>query len=654
MCGIAGFLGSTENAKDVLASMVASLKHRGPDSNGTWSGESNPIHLGHTRLAIVDLAPTGAQPMVSHSGRYVVSYNGEIYNHRQIRSELASSGEVVSWRGSSDTETLVASLDAWGLKRTLDLCIGMFAIAIWDTYLQSLTLVRDRFGEKPLYYQPLSDGVIFASELSALIKHPQASQAISLEAVRELVGTQHIPAPMSIYQKVYKLLPGSVITFTQGGYESTQIYWSAIRNSLTQQDKFSGSFTDAVDELEHRLSDTINRQMMSDVPLGAFLSGGVDSSLITALMQANHTSPIKTFSIGFEQEQFDEAKYAAAVAKHIGTAHHEFYVSSQNVCDVVTDIGKIYSEPLADSSQLPTYLVSKLSRSHVTVALTGDAGDEFYAGYNRHLFTNNLWPKIRNVPVPLRRLAVSAINSLNEELLERLLSKTSMTANWTRVGEKVKRTGHVLSANDLQDLYRKTVQVGNTKHVRSEQTPSRSDADSWGPQRTLIMELEKEIQRGIQQLDAARWVMVSDQLDYLPNDILAKVDRASMAVSLETRAPFLDHTLVEFAQTLPTGFLIKGNEGKLPLRALLKRYVPDSLIERPKMGFSIPIHDYLRGPLRDWVENALSEERLSNSEVFCPSSVRRLWAEHLSGKNNHTTQLWPVLMFQSWHSEQNV
>ena len=647
MCGIAGFLGFGGEYVATLKAMIAAMRHRGPDAQNQWISEDHCVALGHARLSVVDLSATGAQPMTSHSARYVIAYNGEIYNHLDIRRMLDANGDAPIWRGSSDTETLLAAFDSWGVEETLQKCIGMFALAIWDQSECTLSLTRDRFGEKPLYYQPSGTGVIFASELASMKQHPECSQAVSQRAIRHLAESRCIPAPLSIYEGVFKLLPGTLITFTQEvGFLSTFQWWSPFYTALANVNSWDGSEADALVELEEILKKCVERQMIADVPLGAFLSGGIDSSLIVALMQNDSSKPINTFTIGFSQQSFDEAQYAKKVAQHLGTHHTEHYVTDKEISDLIPKVPSIYSEPFADSSQLPTFLVSRLARQEVTVALSGDAGDEIFAGYTRHTFTRNHWKKIQKIPSSLRKVAAAIIQLPTESQLDRLFGSLPMTSDWTRVGEKLKRSSYAMSAKSLEELHRYFTRLEHSDHVLGA-----VDAlpDVLGPQSQLLSSMADTIDECAQQLDPMRWLMVKDQSDYLTNDILAKVDRAAMACSLETRAPFLDHTLVEFSQGLPSAMLVDGNKGKMPLRKILAKHVPDKLFERPKMGFAIPVHTMLKTDLRDWAEAQLSYSAIRNAGAFDADKVSSLWQEHLSGRRDNISKLWPVLMYQAWH-----
>ena len=646
MCGLTGFLNACngvnrELAQHWLYDMANAIARRGPDNDGYWVDADAGFGLAHRRLAIVDLSPAGAQPMASGSGRYVLAFNGEIYNHQLLRQALEREGKVVSpWRGHSDTETLLASFDAWGLESTLQRSIGMFAISLWDRELRTLTLARDRLGEKPLYYGWQGQGgeaaFLFGSELSALRRHPMFVADINRDALGLYMRHNCIGGGNSIYTGIHKLLPGHILTVSSAAPEPVVRAWWSGADVAAQgvTHPFAGTPDEAVNALEALLLDAVGQQMMADVPLGAFLSGGIDSSTVVALMQAQSSRPVRTFSIGFHEAGYNEAEHAKAVARHLGTDHTELYVTPQQALDVIPKLPSLYSEPFADSSQIPTFLVSQLARQHVTVSLSGDAGDELFCGYNRYQITSRLWGKLSRIPRPLRLMAAGMITSVPPAAWDKLGALLSMT----RIGDKLHKGAVVLGSRSVADLYRgmvshwsdpASVVLGATEHA--------SVLTGFAPNLQGLSDVER--------------MMALDMLSYLPDDILVKVDRAAMGVSLETRVPFLDHRVVELAWSLPMNFKLRYGVTKWPLRQVLYRHVPRELIERPKMGFGVPIDQWLRGPLRDWAETLLSESRLRQEGFFDPSPIRRKWSEHLSGVRNWQYHLWDVLMFQAWLEE---
>lgn len=647
MCGLSGFLelfptGSAESSTAALVKMSDAIVSRGPDGSGIWLSAAEGIGLTHRRLSILDLSEAGAQPMHCRSGRFVLAFNGEIYNHLELRRELQKQ-QAIEWRGHSDTETLLEGFVRWGIEPTLQRTIGMFAFACWDRNDRLLTLGRDRLGEKPLYYGWQGHGkeavFLFGSELSALRSHPKFQAEIDRDALTLLLRHNYIGGPHSIYKGILKLLPGHVLSLSSRRTEPVlHQWWSGAEvagRGLTQP--FSGTPAEAVDYLEVLLSDAVGRQMMSDVPLGAFLSGGIDSSLVVALMQAQSPRPVKTFSIGFHEEGYDEAKHAKAVAAHLGTDHTELYVTAEQAMNVIPQLPRLYAEPFADSSQIPTFLVSQLARQHVTVSLSGDAGDELFCGYTRYQMTSALWGKISRLPRPLRLAAAAAVTAVPGKALDLLGGILSLA----RAGDKLHKGAALLGKRDLSELYR-----GMVSHWDD---PASVVIGATEPATIL-----SHSQGLISSLGNVERMMALDMLSYLPDDILAKVDRAAMGVSLETRVPFLDHRVVEFAWSLPLSTKLRGGVTKWPLREVLFRHVPRSLIERPKMGFGVPIDHWLRGPLRDWAETLLSESRIQREGFFDPLPIRRKWIEHLSGKYNWQYQLWDVLMFQAWLEENRL
>ena len=651
MCGLVGFLGgdfsNSQLNKDILEKMSDQIINRGPDSAGIWIDAPSKVGLAHRRLAIVDLSSAGHQPMTSSSNRYVMTYNGEIYNSSGIRGELIKSGVAQNWRGHSDTETLLAGFDAWGIKDTICRVTGMFAIAIWDKDLEQLTLVRDRVGEKPLYYGWQGSGInrafLFGSELKALKKHPQFTNEIDRGALALYMRYCYVPAPHSIYKEIKKLEPGTILTVSLNHHYSQERYWDSREIAKKGfQSPFDAPINEVTKSLEVALKKTISQQMTSDVPLGAFLSGGIDSSAVVALMQAQSSRPVKTFTIGFKEAGYNEAEFAKLVAGHLGTEHTELYVSSQDALDVIPKLPNLYCEPFADSSQIPTFLVSALARQHVTVSLSGDGGDELFCGYNRYLFTDKIWKGLKITPTAIRELVRKGVKSLPaagwSKTFEFLNGITPAKFNGISWGDKFQKGAGVFGSKDLTSLYQ-----GLTSN--------------WQDPSTVVIgerEHEKMFSTDIQMLsnvgDIER-MMAIDMVSYLPDDILVKVDRAAMGVSLETRVPFLDHHIVEFASQIPLSMKLKNGVGKAILRDVLYRYVPKELIERPKMGFGIPVSDWLKGPLKEWAEELLGESRLVSQGFFYPGIVRKMWSEHLSGTRNWQSQLWVVLMFQAWLEE---
>lgn len=647
MCGVTGFWQPGgfvwSDAQATARAMAHKIAHRGPDDAGVWGDAQAGIALAHRRLSILELSAVGHQPMVSASGRYVLAFNGEIYNHRQLRAELQTTGQAPEWRGGSDTETLLAGLDAWGLQACIPKATGMFAMAVWDRRQRTLTLVRDRVGEKPLYYGWQKGVFLFGSELKALRAHPAFSAGVDRNALALLMRHNYIPAPHSIYQGLYKLLPGCWLSVAAPGeLPQPQRYWDARRVvEAGLATPFRGTPQEAVDALEVELKRAIGQQMVADVPLGAFLSGGVDSSTVVALMQAQSPRPVKTFTIGFDEAGYNEAAHAKAVARHLGTDHTELYVTPQQALEVIPRLPEIYCEPFADSSQIPTHLVSQLARQHVTVSLSGDAGDELFGGYGRYFLANGLHRKLSRLPPSLRVALSKMIAGVSVEGWNRWLAPIKpllplgLSHAGANVGDKLHKGAALLGASTTAELYRSLVT----------HWPDPSDLVMGATEPGTVLTdptSQPETDTFVHQM------MALDLLSYLPDDILAKVDRAAMAVSLETRVPLLDHGVVEFAWQLPLHYKLRDGVGKWPLRQVLYRHVPRELIERPKMGFGVPIDSWLRGPLRDWAESLLDESRLRQEGFFNPVPIRQKWAEHLSGKRNWQYHLWDVLMFQAW------
>lgn len=651
MCGIAGFVGGDWSSKReitaTLGRMVESLQHRGPDHSATFSDPEARVAFAHDRLAILDLSPAGNQPMDSPSGRFVTVYNGEIYNHLELRRELSQSGLHHNWRGHSDTETLLAAIEAWGTRGALERARGMFAFALWDRSNRELTLARDRLGEKPLYYgRQRADGAfLFGSELKALAQHRGFSGEIDRQALTLFLRYNYIPAPFSIYCGIAKLRPGCFLALGPGNAEPTiEEYWSGA--SVAEQgvaNPLHLSEEEATDELERLLNDAIGQQMIADVPLGAFLSGGIDSSLVAALMQGLSMRPVKTFTIGFREKGYNEAEHAKAVARHLGTEHTELYVTPDEARAVIPKLPRIYDEPFADSSQIPTHLVSSLAQRHVKVALSGDGGDELFGGYTRYALTSQLWNRISSIPRPVRAGAARALTMLPPSAWTKIGTAAGGIlpgiARLNRLGDKVHKGAPLLSSRSPAELYCGMVSL-------------------WRDPASLVIGASEPLSQAtggappLPGLRAIERMMALDMLGYLPDDILAKVDRAAMAVSLETRVPYLDHRVVKFAWQLPFNLKVRGSQSKWILRQLLYRHIPKQLIERPKMGFGVPIGSWLRGSLRDWAEDLLDEHRLVREGYLQPEPIRRAWDAHLSGKIDEQYRLWGVLMFQSWFQAQ--
>lgn len=642
MCGLSGFLQTSIldhlSATAQVQAMSERLRHRGPDDAGLWLDPEAGFALAHRRLAILDLSQAGHQPMQSSNGQWVLAFNGEIYNHRALRRELEREGSAPAWRGHSDTETLLACIQAWGLERSLKASVGMFALALWERKARRLYLARDRMGEKPLYYGWQSGVFLFGSELKALSAHPAFEHRINRDAVATLLRYNYIPAPHSIWQGIAKLEPGCWIELAPGQRQiQTRSYWSlGAAAEAGQATPFPGDQESASRALEQILGEVIDAQMLADVPLGALLSGGIDSSLIVALMQARATRPIRTFSIGFDERQFDESAHAAAVARHLGTEHNELRMRARDVLDMVSEMPSIYDEPFADSSQLPTLMVMRLVRRQVKVALSGDGGDELFCGYNRYLLAPRLWRLLRPLPAPLRHTLGRILLSQPSQRWDRLLAPLAPLLRQAHPGHKLHRLGHRMQqVRNFDDLYLSLVtewQQAETMVPGAQYAQTRlSHRQDWP-----------------QLLQAEHRMMALDTLSYLPDDILVKVDRAAMAVSLETRAPFLDHRVVEFAWQLPLSHKLQQGQSKAILRRLLYRHVPRALVERPKMGFGIPLDDWLRGPLRDWGESLLSESALLQSGLLDPAPVRQVWQQHQVRAGAFGYRLWSVLMLQAW------
>jgi asparagine synthase (glutamine-hydrolysing) len=615
------------------------LLHRGPDDSGVWVDENAGVALAHRRLSIVDLSPAGRQPMVSASERFVLTFNGEIYNHADLRRELDSRGQR-AWRGHSDTATLLESFDRDGVEQTLQRTVGMFALALWDRRERTLTLARDRIGEKPLYYGWQGDTFLFGSELKALRAHPAFKAEIDRDALLPYVRFGYIPAPYSIYRGICKLPPGCIFRITastpSGTIPKPQAYWSLHQVATSGlANPFTGTDEEATTELERLLENAVAGQRVADVPLGAFLSGGIDSSTIVALMQKQSATPVRTFTIGYHDARKNEAEYARAIAKHLGTDHTELYASPQDGLEVIPRLATLYDEPFGDSSAIPTYLVSRLARAHVTVALSGDGGDEFFAGYRRYQRTRQLWSTFRRVPRALRQAAATSIRSASAVGLHRILSLLPASKDRPTCDERATQIAMYCAADSMEGFYQTQMSLWKNPAalVRQgvEPTTHFTDKSAW-------LEAEQLTDR----------MMYADAMTYLPDDILVKVDRAAMGVSLETRVPILDHRVIEFAWRLPTRMKYRDAEGKWLLRRVLERHVPRDLTDRPKAGFSVPLGNWLRGELRDWAEALLAPRRLAAEGFFSPKVVEGYWRRVVAGNDALYSPIWLILAFQAW------
>jgi asparagine synthase (glutamine-hydrolysing) len=627
--------------------MSDTLLHRGPDDEGSFVDEAAGLALGFRRLSIIDLSPEGHQPMTSKDGRYVLIFNGEIYNFQELRRELEDLGH--GFRGHSDTEVMLAAFTQWGFEPAIKRFNGMFALALWDKRERVLRLTRDRIGEKPLYYGFSGSTFLFGSELKALRAHPDFKAEINRDALALFLRYNYIPAPYSIYQGIYKLTPGTYLSLNErcsslGQLPEPRAYWSAREAAEAgTASPFEGTQSQAITELEALLTDAVGLRMVADVPLGAFLSGGVDSSTVVALMQAQSSQPVKTFSIGFTEEAYNEARHARAVAEHLKTDHTELYVTPEDAMAVIPRLPSLYDEPFSDSSQIPTFLVSQLARRHVTVSLSGDGGDELFAGYNRYLLGESVWNKISWMPKGSRAVAAGALTTVSPRAWDRAFTGLKpflpSRLQHTRAGDRLHKLAEILTVSDVEAMYMNIVSHWKqpTRLVPGSSEPRTilTDARAWA-------NLPGIIQR----------MMYLDAVTYLPDDILVKVDRASMGVSLEARVPFLDHRVFEFSWRLPLSWKIREGQSKWPLRQILYKYVPRELIERPKMGFGIPVGEWLRGPLRDWAESLLDEGRLKREGLLNAEPVRRKWEEHLRGVRNWQYYIWDVLMFQGWLEEE--
>jgi asparagine synthase (glutamine-hydrolysing) len=641
MCGIAGFWQTkrqTEIPAEILLRMGTALKHRGPDDSGVFYEESTGVGLAHRRLSILDLSPAGHQPMTSHSGRYVIIFNGEVYNFEEIRKELGSGH---TWRGHSDTEVMLEAFERWGVEGAVRRFVGMFAFALWDRKERKLYLVRDRLGIKPVYYGWVEGQFVFASELKAIRQYPGFHEQIDRDVLALYMRHNYVPAPHCIYQGISKLNAGCILAL--GGPQQQPVvsqYWSATevaKEGLRSQ--VDGSETEIIEQLEYKLAEAVKLRMVADVPLGAFLSGGIDSSAVVALIQSQSTRPVKTFTVGFHEDAYNEANHAKAVAAHLGTDHTELYVTPQEALNVVPLLPAMYDEPFADVSQIPTYLVSRLARQSVTVSLSGDGGDELFGGYGRYFLMKRVWNSMRPFPKPFRQAVSRMISSVPPKTIDKMYKLASPLVPRNKrsfpTGDKAHKLAGLLGAESQERIYMHALTHWDN--------PSAVVNGSCEPDTVRRFVHEAQWLPSMEEV-----MMLTDTVHYLPDDILTKVDRASMAVSLEARVPILDHRVVEFAWKLPMRFKIRDGKGKWALRQVLYKYVPAAMIERPKMGFGVPIDSWLRGELREWAEDLLSVESLERHGLFNIEAIRAKWQEHSSGGRNWQYLLWDVLVFQDW------
>jgi asparagine synthase (glutamine-hydrolysing) len=648
MCGIAGIIGDATVDRGLLERMAAVLEHRGPDDQGIWSDAEPGVAFVHRRLSIVDLSPAGHEPMFSADGRLVVTFNGEIYNHSEIRAELDAAGATPpnGWRGHSDIETLLEAVARWGLKRALDRCVGMFAFALWDREQRILTLVRDRFGEKPLYYGWAGRDFVFASELKAIRCHPRFTGEVDRRALSLFARRMYVPAPLSIYRGIYKLEPGCILELPLASARTPlpsppppTRYWSYRDTLLAGTSNPIRDEAEAVDELDRALAAAVRGQSMADVPVGAFLSGGIDSSSVVAQYQKHSSQPVRTFTIGFREASYNEADDARAVARHFATHHFEKIVTARETRDVIPRLPSLYDEPFADSSQIPTFLVSAFAREQVTVALSGDGGDELFGGYNRYFATARLWSAARRLPWPIRAAAGRSLASVPAGAWTLVGTALRRRRPAPFFGHRVRKTfGTLASGRGLEQLF--------TTYL-DEWDEGGSPVIGAGPDPA---ECRFDLDAGPGAPDALR-MMYCDAVSYLPDDILCKVDRAAMGVSLETRVPFLDHRVAALAARIPLDMKIRGGAGKHILRKLLYRDAPSALFERPKAGFAVPVGEWLKGPLRDWAESLLDARELKSEGWFDSRLVRERWRRHLAGTSDSTQALWAILMFEAWRRD---
>jgi len=641
MCGISGFVIQNRNLSydpnAVIKKMNQAIFHRGPDANGFWKDRDGKVFLGHDRLSILDLSSSGSQPMISKTTRYSIVFNGEIYNHIRLRKLVNINNN--SWNGTSDTETLLACIESWGLNKTLQNIKGMFAFALYDNKNKILSLARDRMGEKPLYYGCFKDTLIFSSELKAIKAHPNFENEIDRNSLSLYFKYNYLPAPFSIYKGVKKLMPGSYIDFdlkenlSKSMSKNHNFYWS-LQNKRNDVSKFDGNYDDAKIKLEELLLQSVSDQMISDVPIGAFLSGGIDSSLIVSMMQKISTNPINTFSIGFKEKRYNEAVYSKEIAKYLNTNHTELYLSPADIMDEVDNLANIYDEPFSDSSQLPTYLLCKMTSKSVKVSLSGDAGDELFGGYNRYLWTKRIWSAIKFMPPILRKKFSNQVQNISPRQWDRFIGRIFKTPF---LGDKMHKVSNIIPLDSPEAIYDSLI-----SHWE-EPINLVNDSDN-----SFYNRYTTNINKKDTSISLEDYMMLSDMENYLPNDILVKVDRAAMASSLETRVPFLDRDIIEFSLSLPKDYKVRNGVGKPLLREILNNYLPRNLIDRPKMGFGVPIDEWLRGPLKEWASDLIDEKKIKEQGYLNFSLIEKKWQEHISGSRNWHHHLWDVLVFQMW------
>jgi len=640
MCGIAGFIQGKNskveiNCNTVANEMADALKHRGPDDKGVWIDDESKVALSYQRLAVIDLSKNGNQPMISQNNRWVIVYNGEIYNHNHLRKNLNDSGYAIKWKGTSDTETLLACIDLWGLEKSLNQLVGMFSFSLWDKKRKRMFLARDRFGEKPLYYGYVNKCFVFASEIKSFKVFPGFQKRISQNALHSYLSLNVVPNECCIYENVFKLTPGSFLCVEHDSIENQMLpkpkqYWS-IANlfNSSQNKKFSISENEVNQEIKKMIEESVKQQLISDVPIGVFLSGGIDSSLITAIAMQNSSKPIKTFSIGFKEKDYDESKIAHKIANHLRTDHTNYELSFSEATKYIESMSSTFDEPFGDSSQIPMKLICEISRKDITVALTGDGGDEIFGGYNRHILSYNYWPKLKYLPNLIRKIIFSSISPFYNRV-----------SNLSRPSEKLSKISRIIYSKDEDDFYSNLItnNFNSNKILYSENNQNKPLYN--------LPNLENST------LNISEKLMVADLINYLPDDILVKSDRCSMSVGLEVRSPFLDHRILEFYSKVPFNYKVSKKKGKLTLRKILSEFIPPSLIERPKMGFSIPLDSWLKGSLKNWAEDLFSKHNLSKFEFFNSKEIQNVWHDHVNNKRKNENLIWSLLMFIQWHQSQ--